>query len=167
MSQSRPQRFSSTRKFIREYRRSRLGVAGIIIILFFLIIAFACSNLGSARSYQRPELGVEPLSIPSWAKMFPWYADTPVTSQLLSGSSLATQSDLSNWQILSRPSANDQSKGYVDFSNTQNGLLLQFKQPNGTAQVILSQLQCTLQSQSTKLSVILGVTRAVFKQHFK
>ncbi len=82
--------------------------------------------LSKTRTWRRPTLSL------LWARIFPQYADTPITAQLLSGPSMATQSDTSNWQIVSRPSANDQSKGYVAFSDTQNGLLLQFKQPNST-----------------------------------
>jgi peptide/nickel transport system permease protein len=131
VSQSRPQRFGSTRKFIAEYRRSRLGLAGIIIILFFLAVALLAPILAQHDPINDQNLA-SPLSIPIWARSFPQYASTPITAQLLSGSAMLTQSDMTHWQLVSRPSANDQSNGSVAFSNTQNGLLLEFKQPSST-----------------------------------
>ncbi len=121
----KPKRFDSLKKFLKEYRRSRLGVAGVVIILFFVILAVLAPFLTKDNPIYTQNLA-SPISVPIWARYFPQYQDYPVNSYLLSGSALQTSSDLGHWQLLSLPSTNNSAKGFVTFQTTSSGLLLNF-----------------------------------------
>src|SRR5579872_7017653 len=103
-------RLTSFRKFLREYRRNRLGIAGALIVLFFLIIALSAPLLSTHNPISDQYLA-SPYSIPSWATAFPQYANYPVNSQLLAGQSLSSSASLASWNIVSKPSTNDATKG--------------------------------------------------------
>ena len=119
------QRLRSFRAFLKEYRRARLGVVGVIIILFFTLLALFAPILSSNDPIRSSNLA-SPYSIPGWAKSFPQYSSVPEDANLTSGSSLSSQSDLTHWQITSRPSANDPNKGFASYTPTLSGLFANF-----------------------------------------
>src|SRR5579862_7984714 len=112
-------RLGSLQKFVDEYRRSRLGVAGAIIIFFFVLIALLAPVLATHNPIKDQHLA-SPFSIPIWARAFPQYSDYPVNSQLLLGSALNNQSALSSWSIAVAPASNSQSPAAVTYSPTSS-----------------------------------------------
>ncbi|MFI5421617.1 MAG: ABC transporter permease [Nitrososphaerales archaeon] len=128
-------RFASVRKFLREYRRNRLGIAGAVIIIVFLILALSAPLLATHNPINDQYLA-SPYSIPSWARAFPQYSDYPVNSQLLSGTSLSNQAALSSWNIVSKPSASDPTKGFVTYTPTASGLVVNFKPKNSSSSLL-------------------------------
>jgi peptide/nickel transport system permease protein len=129
--QYKSRRLASFRKFLSEYRRSRLGIAGVVIILFFSVLALSAPLLTNHNPITDQNLAA-PYSVPQWARIFPQYSKYPLDTMLLQGTQLSTQSDLANWKITSLPSASDSSKGFVNYSTTSSGLELNFVK--GTSQ---------------------------------
>lgn len=130
MSQKpKSQRLVSLRKFLDEYKRSKLGVAGAIIVVLFVLIAILAPLLTDHNPITDQNLA-SPLSIPIWARSFPQYSNLPVNSQLLSGISLSSSSDLQNWNFSSRPVSSSSSQGQVTYQTTSQGLVVNFSPTN-------------------------------------
>ncbi len=90
--------FKSVKKNTRLILKSKLGVAGLAIILFFLILAVFAPYLTS----NDPIYGVSvssPYSYPQWATIFPRYQDLAATSYPLQGVNFGSQADLHYWTI--------------------------------------------------------------------
>ncbi len=129
----KPSRFDSLRKFIKEYRRTRLGVIGIGIIIFFVLIALAAPLLSSNNPVTTTDLSGS-YSIPAWAKIFPQYTNTPVNTYLISGNGLSTQSTLQGWKITVRPSST--SPPPLNYQVTPSGLLVNFSKAKSSSTVL-------------------------------
>jgi peptide/nickel transport system permease protein len=78
--------------------RSRLGVAGIAIILFFLVLAVFAPFLTSNDPINGYSVS-SPYSYPQWSTIFPRYQGLAATSYPLQGTAFAGQSDLSYWTV--------------------------------------------------------------------
>ena len=78
--------------------RSKLGLAGIAIILFFLILAVFAPFLTSNDPING-DLVSSPYSFPSWSTIFPRYQGLAATSYPLQGTDYATESDLGYWTV--------------------------------------------------------------------
>ncbi len=150
-SNLRKQRLRSLRRFLAEYRRARLGIAGIVIIVFFSVLAISAPLLASNDPIRDQNLD-SPYSIPAWARSFPQYSSTPIDSYLLLGTQFSSSNDLHNWQIISRPSASDPNKGLASYQSTSSGLLVNFTIAKA-ATGILSVL-----SQPSKTSIVINQT---------
>jgi len=82
----------------RLFFKSKLGVVGLAIILFFFFIAALAPVLTS----NNPVFGFDvsaPYSVPSWSTIIPKYSTYPTTSYPLQGGGLSSQSDLSYWRV--------------------------------------------------------------------
>jgi len=124
MSQTkRSTRFDSLRKFVDEYKRSRLGIAGAVIVLFFVLIAIFAPVLTDHNPITDQNLA-SPLSIPIWARAFPQYSNVPVNSQLLSGTDLTSSSDLQSWNVSTRSTGTGSNP--VTYQPTEQGLVVSF-----------------------------------------
>lgn len=119
----------SMTKFLFEYRRSRMGVAGIAIILFFSLMATFAPYLAHHDPIYDQNLA-SPLSVPEWARVFPQYANLPVNAFLLKGASLTSTSDLAYWSITNSNST---------FGTSSGGLLVKFTATNATGILNMSQ----------------------------
>ncbi|QQG49486.1 MAG: ABC transporter permease [archaeon] len=78
------------------YLKSKIGMLGIGIILFFLLMAIFAGDLAP----NDPVFGTNvaaPYSIPSWATIFPQYQGLAVTSYPVAPTGFQSQSDLSPW----------------------------------------------------------------------
>jgi peptide/nickel transport system permease protein len=120
------ERFKGARKFLAEYRRYKFGIAGIVIIVFFTLLAVLAPLLTSYDPIFSYNLA-SPYSVPSWARALPQYSDYPVTSQLLNGTSLSG-ADLGSWN-LNAVNSNTPGGGAVNYTETSSGLLVAFKNP--------------------------------------
>lgn len=86
------------RKNARLYLKSKIGVIGLAIIVFFILLAIFAPYL----TKNNPVTGYNvsaPYSVPQWATVFPRYQDLAVTSNLIAADSFATQSDVSAWAL--------------------------------------------------------------------
>ncbi len=97
-SQRRRMLLRSIRRNTGLLMRSKLGVAGIAIILFFLIIAIFAPYLTSNDPING-QLVSAPYSYPQWATIFPRYQGLAATSYPLQGTSYSSRSDLSYWTV--------------------------------------------------------------------
>lgn len=122
-------RAGAVRKFLDEYKRYKFGMAGIVIVVFFALLAVLAPYLTSYNPIYSQNLA-SPFSVPLWARALPQYSDYPVNSQILQGTSL-TGSDLSSWSIrvLSPGSAGG---GSVTYAAGAGGLLVSFTVPSST-----------------------------------
>ncbi len=97
-SQRRQMFFKTVRRNAKLLLRSKLGVAGIAIILFFLVIAvFAPFLTGNDPVY-----GISvssPYSYPQWSSVLPRYQGLPATTYPLQGAGFDSQSDLQKWTV--------------------------------------------------------------------
>ena len=117
---------------LREYRRSKLGVVGIAIILFFVVLAVTAPLLTDKNPITDQNLASD-YSVPIWAKSFPQYSNFPVNSMLLSGSDLSSSLDLQQWQISSPQSLENTSRGLTYYPSA-NGLVTTFTSVNSSSQ---------------------------------
>ena len=115
-------RLGSINKFLNEYKRSKLGLVGIAIIVFFVLLAISAPLLTDKNPITDQNLA-SPYSIPVWARSLPQYSNYPVDSELLSGAALATPTDIEQWHI--------DASGQASFSPGQNGIIAKFS-PNST-----------------------------------
>ena len=127
----------STRKFLSEYRRSRLGLAGVAIILYFVLVAAFAPYLTHHDPIYDQNLA-SPLSVPEWTRAFPQYANLPVNALLLKGASLTSSSDLTYWKI-ANTSTNVGGNASSTYNTSTTGLLVRFETKNATSIFRLSQ----------------------------
>jgi peptide/nickel transport system permease protein len=88
----------SIRRNARLFLKSKLGVLGLAIILFFLLIAIFAPLLTN----NNPVFGFDvsaPYSIPSWATILPQYRNMPSTGYEVQSGQFVAQSDVSLWSF--------------------------------------------------------------------
>lgn len=113
----------SGRRFFGEFKRYKLGIVGIVIIIFFAVLAVTAPLLTSYNPIYSQGLA-SPYSIPSWARALPQYSDYPTNSQILQGTALG-QADLASWKTgSSSPSPSGDNS--VSYAPSTGGLLLTF-----------------------------------------
>ncbi len=114
---------ASFKKFLEEYKRSKLGVVGVVIVVFFAILAISAPLLTNENPIYSQNLA-SPLSVPAWAKVFPQYRNLPLNSQLLKDPSFSQQAQ-SAWFIAS----DDAGGGSVSYQITNKGLVVNITPP--------------------------------------
>jgi peptide/nickel transport system permease protein len=94
----KPSRFSSLARTAKLFVKSRIGVLGLAIILFFLVLAVFAPELGT----NNPVTGLNvaaPYAIPVWSTVFPEYSHVSVDYYPIPAGSFANGADLSAWQM--------------------------------------------------------------------
>jgi peptide/nickel transport system permease protein len=110
------------RNFLNEFKRYKLGIAGIAIIVFFTLLAVLAPVVTQYNPIYTQGLAA-PYSIPSWARAFPQYSSYPVNSQILKGTSL-TSADLGSWRV--RTISPSTGTSTVSYAPGAGGLALTF-----------------------------------------
>ena len=90
------------RRTARLYLKSKIGIIGLAVILFFILIAVFAPYL----TQNNPVSGYNvssPFSVPAWATLFPQYRDLAVSGYPVEGNSFTSQGDITAW-TLSGPS---------------------------------------------------------------
>jgi peptide/nickel transport system permease protein len=105
-----------------------MGLAGIIIILFFVLLAALAPVLTNHDPVNNYSLASS-YAVPIWAKVFPQYASLPVNQQMLAGNQFQSQSDLQHWNISTIPSGSPN----VTYSTSPQGLVLDYVQAGSIA----------------------------------
>lgn len=101
MAQTRHSRWaflSGWKRNGRLFLKSKIGVIGAVIIIFFVLLAVFAPELGQ----NNPVIGVNvatPLSVPSWATIFPQYHNLAVTSYPIPPTHLDTSAALAAWTM--------------------------------------------------------------------
>jgi peptide/nickel transport system permease protein len=120
------ERLKGARKFLAEFKRYKFGIVGIVIIVFFGLLAVLAPFLTSYDPIFSYNLAT-PYSIPAWARIFPQYSNYPVSTQLLNGTDLSG-AGLGSWSVAAVQS-NTPAGGTVNYERTSSGLLVTFKNP--------------------------------------
>ncbi|MBS7623911.1 hypothetical protein KEJ39_09630, partial [Candidatus Bathyarchaeota archaeon] len=76
-----------------RYRRSRLGLAGLAILLFFILTALLAPVLTPYDPLEDKYLA-EGVALPAWYRILPGYSDLPQTTDY----HVAARVDAVNWQ---------------------------------------------------------------------
>jgi peptide/nickel transport system permease protein len=86
------------RRNAKLFLKSKIGVLGLAIILFFVVLAVFAPLITT----NNPVFGYNvssPYSVPQWATVFPRYQNLAVTSYPVDANTFASQSDLSPWNF--------------------------------------------------------------------
>jgi ABC-type dipeptide/oligopeptide/nickel transport system permease subunit len=127
MTESRPKGsslLSSFKRTARLYVKSRIGMIGLFIIIFFVVLAVFAPQLGP----NDPVTGFNvaaPYSIPVWATAFPQYNNISPDFYAVPVAPLASKADLSAWSMTG-------SNFTVGPSNAASPGLLRFLEENAT-----------------------------------
>jgi peptide/nickel transport system permease protein len=93
----KPRRFEGLRRNLRLFVKSKIGLAGAIIIGFFVVLALFSPYLAP----NNPVFGYNvssPYSVPEWATVFPRYENLATTSSPVFANGFSSQGDISAWQ---------------------------------------------------------------------
>jgi peptide/nickel transport system permease protein len=91
--------------------KSKIGVIGLVVIAFFVILALFAPQLGGPSTRPVYDVGVAAdFSVPAWAVIFPQYRGYAVTGYVISPSAFASTSDLTTW-TLTRASTGTATEG--------------------------------------------------------
>lgn len=85
------------RKSARLYAKSKIGMIGLVVIVFFLLMAVFAPYLTSNSPVFGFDVGA-PYSIPAWATIFPQYRNVPVTYSPVQAA-FTSQSHLTGWKM--------------------------------------------------------------------
>ncbi|MGD0146435.1 MAG: hypothetical protein ABSB53_06265, partial [Nitrososphaerales archaeon] len=96
MKRSRFAFLSGYRRTARLYLKSKIGMIGLVIILFFVILAIFSPELTSNNPVFDVGVGA-PYSVPAWATIFPQYSGYAVTGYVIRPVLFASTSDLDVW----------------------------------------------------------------------
>lgn len=97
-SQRRRMFIRGVKRNARIFFKSKLGVTGVAIILFFFVIAVAAPVLTNNNPIFSYDVS-SPYSVPAWATIIPKYSNYPTTSSPLLGGGFSSQGDLSHWSM--------------------------------------------------------------------
>lgn len=86
------------RRTARLYLKSKIGVIGLAVIVFFILIAVFAPYLSQNNPTQGFNVS-SPYSVPAWATIFPQYHDLAVSGYPVEGNSFTTQSDITAWTL--------------------------------------------------------------------
>jgi peptide/nickel transport system permease protein len=89
---------SGYRRTARLYLKSKIGMIGLVIILFFVILAIFSPELTSNNPVFDVGVGA-PYSVPAWATIFPQYSGYAVTGYVIRPVLFASTSDLDVWTL--------------------------------------------------------------------
>jgi peptide/nickel transport system permease protein len=85
---------SGVRRLARLYLKSRIGMTGLVIIVFFLLIAVLAPVLGTNDPISAT-VGA-PFDVPAWATIFPSYSRLPVDAHPINATFI-TATDPNSW----------------------------------------------------------------------
>lgn len=82
------------RRIARQYLKSKIGMLGLIIIVFFILMAVLAPSIAT----NDPISGIvaSPFDIPAWATVLPWYNHLAVDATPVS-STFVSQADINAW----------------------------------------------------------------------
>jgi len=86
---------SGLKRTLKLYSKSKIGMIGLIIILFYIILALFSPQLAPVNPVTAYDVAA-PYSVPAWATLFPQYGGLAVTSDPIS-TVFTTQSAVSSW----------------------------------------------------------------------
>ena len=89
---------SGLKRVMKLYAKSKIGMIGIAVILFFCSLALFAPYFAP-----NPPLFVQvapAYDIPAWAVYFPQYASVPVDRYAISDNGFTSSADLANWNIV-------------------------------------------------------------------
>jgi peptide/nickel transport system permease protein len=122
----------SFRRTWKQFRSSKLGLVGIGIIIFFVVLAALAPLLTSNNPVTGTDVSA-PYSIPLWAKIFPGYSKYPVNTQFLQGTSLSDKSAISHWNISTIGTSGSGGMGNsIQYQPSSSGLVVNFSVSNST-----------------------------------
>jgi len=81
--------------FWEDYRRNKIGLMGIAILLMFILVALLAPWLTPYHPTQSKYLA-ESLAMPQWVTIFPQYSDLPPTTEILAHWSVKNGSNFVN-----------------------------------------------------------------------
>jgi peptide/nickel transport system permease protein len=112
--------------FWEEYKRNKIGLAGIIIILLFVFAAFSAPLLTPYKPIKDYDLA-ESMAMPQWMTLFPQYHDLPPTINL----SLNWPNTLYNQSLVNITRNNELVVQYIGTEmNADVSLSMNFSYPN-------------------------------------
>jgi peptide/nickel transport system permease protein len=114
-------RLAGLKRIAKLYVKSRIGMVGLIIILFYLILAVFAPWLAPNPPLNH-QVGSN-YDIPSWATIFPQYSHVPVDSTPISVAGFGTQAALASWTLEGQSNATV-VRGVVPPSGSGPGSLL-------------------------------------------
>lgn len=89
-------------RIAKQYLKSRIGVAGLVIIVFFMILAIWAGPLSNNNPAGDYGAGA-PLSVPTWATIFPQYSGYFATGNPIPPVGFANTADLNVWTLTGVP----------------------------------------------------------------
>jgi peptide/nickel transport system permease protein len=84
--------------FWEDYRRNKIGLAGITIVTIFVLVALLAPWLTPYHPTQSKYLA-ESLAMPQWITMFPQFSDIPPTIEILAHWNVKNGSDFVNVEL--------------------------------------------------------------------
>jgi peptide/nickel transport system permease protein len=84
--------------YARMYFRSKIGVIGLAIILFFALLATLAPFITSNNPVTDFNVA-SPYAVPSWATFIPKYQNLPPTTDLVTSPNFGSSTDLSHWEF--------------------------------------------------------------------
>ena len=93
------------RRTARLYFKSKIGIIGLAVIVFFILIAVFAPYLTQNNPVSSYNVS-SPFSVPAWATIFPQYRNLAVSGYPADGNSFTTQTDIAAWTL--------SGKNYVD-----------------------------------------------------
>ncbi len=91
------QRLAGLKRIAKLYAKSRIGMAGLVIIVFFVVLAIFAPILAPVPPVNHQVASA--FDVPVWAKVFPQYSDLPVDTVPVSSYGFADQSALASWTL--------------------------------------------------------------------
>lgn len=122
-SQRRRMFYQSLTSNAKIFLKSRLGVTGTAIILFFLLLAIFAPYLTT----NDPIFGINvssPYSVPVWATVLPRYQNLPPTEVPILGGQFSSQADLSSWSFTGSGYSSTLSEINLQGANKMSGAVL-------------------------------------------
>lgn len=90
--------FASFKRTAKLYLKSKIGMIGLAIIVFFLVLALFAPQLAPNNPVTDWNVAA-PYSIPGWATYLPWYKNVSLNYFPIPAGSYATQAGLSGWTL--------------------------------------------------------------------
>ena len=90
--------FDDIKRNVRLYMKSKIGVVGAAIIIFFVVLAVFAPNI----SQYDPVFGynvASPWSVPAWAVIFPQYQGLAVTQYVAGPTDFSTANGATSWNF--------------------------------------------------------------------
>ena len=93
---SRRSVFAGFRRTARAFLKSKIGIIGLVVIIFYCSLAILAPLLTSNDPIYQFNVAA-PYSVPAWATYLPWYHGLAVTGNPIPFEGFGSQSALSSW----------------------------------------------------------------------